>query len=39
MAAKAGTKIGFDEIEQKEFNKALKQQLLVQTPLQVSLLS
>ncbi|GAX77497.1 hypothetical protein CEUSTIGMA_g4941.t1 [Chlamydomonas eustigma] len=37
MTAKAATKIGFDESEQKEFNKALKQQLLVQTPLQVLL--
>jgi hypothetical protein len=28
-------KLGFDDSEQREFAKALKQQLLVQTPLQV----
>ncbi len=37
MAEKTSAmKIGFDESEQKEFNRALKQNLLVQTPLQVT---
>lgn len=32
---KLGPKLGFDESEQKEFTRALRQGLLVQTPLQV----
>lgn len=30
-----GAKLGWDEGEAKEFSKALKQSLMVQTPLQV----
>jgi hypothetical protein len=36
MAAANKVKIGWDEGESKEFGKALKQPLMVQTPLQVN---